>query len=129
VEGSGKPRLETLIARCTAQRPGKVCIKMPAPRAMTVTLPGTIVVGSWHKADEVIPAPLTSTKFHPPSSMRTRAADRLLLGMRAAAPEEAAGTSTGCAVRPGPEPGGRSNAIRPQGSSLHTPPWEPAVVG
>jgi drug/metabolite transporter (DMT)-like permease len=47
----------------------------------------------------------------------------------AAAPEEATGTSTGCAVCPGPEPGGRSNAIRPQGSSLHTPPWEPAVVG
>jgi len=79
------------------------------------------------------------TKLSPPlapglnfthrSSMRTRAADRLYLGMRGAAPEEAAGTSTGCAVRPGPEPRGRSNAIRPQGSSLHTPPWEPAVVG
>ena len=38
-----------------------------------------------------------------PSSMRTRAADRLLLGMRDAAPEEAGGTKTGGVASPRPD--------------------------
>jgi hypothetical protein len=60
--------------------------------------------------------------------MRTRAADRLLLGMGDAAPEEAGGTNTGGVVSPRPDAAGRSNAIRPRGFSGTRLGWNPGVV-
>ena len=59
---------------------------------------------------KLIPAFQTSRKLPHPSSMRTRAADRLYLGTWDAAPKEGAVNTATSRAR------ARSNAIRPWGS-------------
>ena len=84
----------------TMARPSQMAIRSPehkCPSEDSRQLWGrsAAVVGPLFLAQSGILSPPSPPRLNSPypSSMRTRAADRLLLGMRGAAPEEGAGTA------------------------------------
>jgi hypothetical protein len=112
---SAKSHRET---HCTAHR--VACLVRTVIRRFSTSF--ATGVRFWHEADQTLSPPHAALNSTHPSSMRTRVADRLLLGAWDAAPEVRANNEV-CAVRPGPRPGaGQRTNLR--GLQRCRPDWK-----